>query len=67
MGRCSGAAEADTQENVVNLMSALGALACFSLLGGNTPTARWLSWALIGLGIVASLGLLVTRLLWRMA
>lgn len=43
----------------------IGALTSFSLLGGNVAVARWLSWALIEVGIAASLGLLATRLLGR--
>ena len=46
-------------------LSILAAVACFSLLSGNAAVARWLSWALIGLGIVSSLGLLTARLLGR--
>jgi hypothetical protein len=46
------------------MLLTIAALACLSLLAGNSTVGVWLCVALIGLGTLASLGLLATRLLY---
>ncbi len=47
------------------MLLTIAALACLTILAGNSALGAWLSVALIGLGTLASLGLLAMRLLQR--